>query len=141
MDSTLYLVQTSYDDADRVATITYPNGEVVTYRYGDHGLPVALESSTQGKIVNSVSYNALGKPFDLALGNGLTTSYRYWGLNYGGNTHYGLIYSIATGSHQNLTYSDYDAVCNVKQINDVHNNETISFGYDHLDRLTSASSR
>ncbi|MBI2954183.1 MAG: RHS repeat protein, partial [Chloroflexi bacterium] len=73
LDNVAYDVLSTYDDADRVATITYPNGEVITYRYGDHGLPVGLESNTQGKIVDSVSYNALGKPFDLVLGNGLTT--------------------------------------------------------------------
>ncbi|MBI2864439.1 MAG: RHS repeat protein [Chloroflexi bacterium] len=142
LDGQPFTISTTYDDMDRVLTITHPNGEVVTYGYGDHGLPVSLVSSLRGTIVSNASYNALGKPVSVALGNGLTTDYQYWGVEYRvqNDLRYGLLRSIITGGLQSLTYN-YDAKGNVSQLSDNngHGGETIDFGYDHLDRLLSAS--
>ncbi|MCL5957797.1 MAG: hypothetical protein M1358_00520, partial [Chloroflexi bacterium] len=138
-----YAVLTSYDDADRVLSITYPNGEVITYRYGDHGLPIYLESSVKGVLVSNATYNALGKLYDLSLGNGHMTQYRYWGTDYrpapNGNASYGMLRSIVTADRQNLVYDEYDAKGNIKRIIDNRSSETISFTYDYLDRILSAT--
>ena len=142
LDGQTYSASTTYDAMDRVLTITHPNGEVVTYRYGDHGLPVYLESSLKGIIVSNATYNPLGKLVWLSLGNGLTTGYQYYGVEYTaqGNVRYGMLRSIATGGLQSLTYS-YDPKGNVSQIidNNGHGSETLNFFYDHLDRLTDTS--
>ncbi|MBI4333677.1 MAG: hypothetical protein HY673_20630, partial [Chloroflexi bacterium] len=108
----------------------------------DHGMPVYLESSLKGILVSNATYNALGRMVSLSLGNGLTTNYQYFGVEYTGqgNVRYGLLRSIVTGGLQSLTY-DYDAKGNVSQIvdNNGHGNETVDFTYDHLDRLTNTA--
>ncbi len=143
LGGTTYTLQSTYDELDRVATVAFPNGEVTTYRYGDHGQPLSLGSSVRGPLVTNASYNALLKPTSLNLANGLSVSYQYWGVEYrpagNPNGHFGLPRSVVAGSLQNLTY-DYDNLGNVTQIVDGRVNETINYGYDDLDRLTSAAS-
>ena len=141
LDGTTYTVQSSYDDYDRLVTITQPDGEVLKYSYGDHGLPIKLESNLQGPIVQSVSYNELARPAQVTFGNGMTTNYQHWGVEYvpGGydNSYYGMLRSIKSGpsdSLQNLEYS-YDLKGNVSAISDGRANESLTFGYDELDRL------
>lgn len=91
------------------------------------------------------SYNFLDQLVGVsdALGNGVTVSHQYWGVEYqpGGNPsgHFGMVRSIAAGSFQGLTY-DYDSRGNVSSLQDAVVGETISFAYDHLDRLLSAAS-
>ena len=41
---------------------TFPNGESVSYEYGDHGQPTRLLSSRFGALVQGTSYNALLRP-------------------------------------------------------------------------------
>jgi len=78
---TTYTAYSSYDDADRVLSVTHPSGEVVTYRYGDHGLPISLESSVKGKIVSSASYKPVtmlrSRP-KLALPCDVYSTPQYW---------------------------------------------------------------
>jgi len=47
LEGTTYTTWTAYDALDRVLSVAYPNGEALTYRYGDHGLPVYLASSSK----------------------------------------------------------------------------------------------
>ncbi len=143
LGGTTYTLQSTYDELDRLATVTFPNGERTEYRYGDHGQPVTLGSSVRGPLVTNASYNALLKATSIALGNGLSVAYQYWGVEYrpagNPNGHFGLPRSVVAGALQNLTY-DYDNVGNVTQIVDARVNETINYGYDDLDRLISAAS-
>ncbi len=110
--------------------------------YANSSDPYNGNSWQKGSVVSSAAYNALSKPYDVTLGNGLLTSYRYWGIDYvdpyNVKRNHGLLYSIVAGSLQDLTY-DYDPKGNVTSLGDGRNGETISFGYDHLDGLISAS--
>jgi RHS repeat-associated protein len=67
-------------------------------------------------------------------GSGLTQARTYhpW------STQGGRLKAITAGALQNLAYS-YDAVGNITSMVDSVNSQTQSFGYDFLDRLTSAS--
>ena len=126
--------QTSYafDDSDNLTDLWYPSGNHVTYAYGsfdrlsrvyddERGLEFArdftyrpsgaLASYTSGNgIVNTVEYNDVSEPTHVASSNGVV----------------------------DLTYT-YDAGGNVTGIADPRPGMSASFGYDALDRLTSAS--
>lgn len=58
--------------------LTYPNQDVLSYVYGDRGKPSAclLNGSP---LVSSATYNALLKLSTLSLGNGLSTTWTYYG--------------------------------------------------------------
>jgi hypothetical protein len=57
---------------DRPLTMTYPNGDVLSYLYGDHGLPI--QATLNGlPLITTASYNALLKLTSLAYANGLQT--------------------------------------------------------------------
>jgi len=118
--------------------VFYANGEVVSYAYGDHGLPVSVASSMWGRVVNGATYNALLQPYDVALGNGLTTSRRYNGPDTPGSlARYGMLSTLTTGSSQSLAYG-YDVNGNVTAVTDGRLSESIAFSYDFADRLLTA---
>ena len=48
-DIRTYVYGATYDSWNRVRTMTYPDGEVVTYHYNATGLVESLTSSKQGK--------------------------------------------------------------------------------------------
>ena len=80
--SNVYPLSTTYDDLDRPLTMTYPNLDVVSYVYGDHGLPVHLILNGTQYLVKGAVYNALGKIRTLPLGNGLSTNFSYYGVDH-----------------------------------------------------------
>ncbi|RXM12884.1 hypothetical protein EO238_28845, partial [Citrobacter sp. AAK_AS5] len=61
VDSVNYSTSCTYDSADRVLTVTYPTGEVVTQGYNGRGLPYSLSGSLAGNLVTSTFYNQLGQ--------------------------------------------------------------------------------
>jgi RHS repeat-associated protein len=145
---TTYITNYTYDFADRVKTITYPdNGsgrETVTQTYNNRGLPSTLYGGAgfAGNLVDSTSYNNLGAITQINLHSGLTSYYGYYGYsgtydNAGG--YYGKLYKIKTGTLQETNYT-WDETGNLTQRQDVVNSDTESFTYDYLDRLTSAQS-
>ncbi|MBC7250776.1 MAG: PKD domain-containing protein, partial [Anaerolineae bacterium] len=130
-DAAVYTTTYTYDDADRVATMTYPDGEVITYTYDAQGLPQAMSSSLGEDFVQNATYNQAGQLTALYLGNGRITSYDYNPLNF-------RLESLVTdGGLQNLAYT-YDAVGNVLSIQDAILGQTQHFQYDPLDRLVRA---
>jgi RHS repeat-associated protein len=123
-----FVTQYTYDAADRVASMTYPDGEVVRTTYNAQGLPSQLRSETYGvNYAANVAYNALGRITALPLGNGLTTYYTYDRFNF-------RLRRIQTGSLLDLRYG-YDRAGNVTAIYDGTRAETLRFAYDSLDRL------
>jgi RHS repeat-associated protein len=140
---TTYITSYTYDGADRISTITYPdNGmgrEIVTQHHNGRGLPNYLSGTSAGNLVSGASYNNLGSMTQLNLGSGLTTFYGYWG--YGGTYdhsggYYGRLYRIKTGNFQDLEYT-WDPAGNLVQRNDVAAGAREDFYYDFLDRLVS----
>ena len=70
----------TYDSWNRVRTMTYPDGEVVTYHYNAAGQIASVKSNKQGKeetIVEKVGYDKDGHTVYTKLGNGTETTYTY----------------------------------------------------------------
>ena len=68
------------DSWNRVRTMTYPDGEVVTYAYNAAGQIASVKSNKQGKeetIVEKVGYDKDGHTVYTKLGNGTETTYTY----------------------------------------------------------------
>jgi RHS repeat-associated protein len=141
IDSTNYTTQWTYNSADLVVTQVYPGSpaETVTTAYDKWGRPSTLTGSNT--YVTSATYDVFDRLDVIQFGNGQRTDYDYYPMTQKG----GRLYEIKTGSTspytgtQYLRY-DYDSVGNVSGITDFRNaNQVQSFTYDHLDRLTAAS--
>ena len=79
-DVRTYIYGTTYDSWNRVRTMTYPDGEVVTYAYNAAGQIASVKSNKQGKeetIVEKVGYDKDGHTVYTKLGNGTETTYTY----------------------------------------------------------------
>ncbi len=143
IDGTTYTTSSSYDAADRVTAITYPTGEVVTQTYNGRGLPNTLNGSVAGNLVTSTTYNQLAQVTRINLGNGDFDTYAYYGLDAGAPSGYwGKLWQINTSNTSTTLRSvryTWDANGNMVQRQDALTGETEIFGYDFLDRLTSAS--
>ena len=112
----------------------YPDGETVNYTYNSRMLLDRVIGTTT--YVSSTLYDSTGRMTNRALGNGLTQAYTYYPWN--APAQGGRLQNLTTGSLQNINYA-YDPVGNISQIQDSITNETQSFGYDTLGRLTSAT--
>ena len=146
-DIRTYVYGAEYDSWNRVRTMTYPDGEVVTYHYNAAGQVESLTSNKQGAettIVEQIGYDKDGHTVYTKLGNGTETTYTYdtqrqrlqeMNLTYGGN-------AIMQNKYC------YDAIDNILGIsNDVSptSNDKLggasshSYQYDKLNRLISAT--
>ena len=75
-----YVYGATYDSWNRVQTMTYPDGEVVTYHYNAAGQVESLTSNKQGRqsvIVDRIGYDKEGHTVYTKLGNGTETTYTY----------------------------------------------------------------
>ncbi|MBN1189186.1 MAG: hypothetical protein JXA46_05480 [Dehalococcoidales bacterium] len=147
IDCVSYETSYTYDGLDRIATITYPTGEVVTNGYNDRGLPCSLNGTATGNLVTSTLYNTLGLMTDINLGNGLKTTYGYYGTGGSYDTtggYYGRLWEIKTlpqaggAALQDVQYA-WDANGNLDVRTDVLTSTVEDFSYDFLDRLTGVS--
>lgn len=139
----------TYDSFNRMLSLTYPDGERLSYTY-DSGGQVSAASGTKNGFdypyVRSVTYDKFGDRAALELGNGTRTTFTYGAEDRRLAT---LTSTLPTGSSfQNLSYQ-YDANGNLTgQQNDTRlPAETPKLGgpteqtytYDNLNRLTGAS--
>ena len=79
-DIRTYVYGATYDSWNRVQTMTYPDGEVVTYHYNAAGQVERLTSNKQGSqsvIVDRIGYDKEGHTVYTKLGNGTETTYSY----------------------------------------------------------------
>ena len=79
-DVRTYVYGATYDSWNRVRTMTYPDGEVVTYHYNAAGQIVRLSGNKQGResvIVDRIGYDKDGHTVYTKLGNGTETTYTY----------------------------------------------------------------
>ena len=79
-DIRTYVYGATYDSWNRVQTMTYPDGEVVTYRYNAAGQVESMTSNKQGRqsvIVDRIGYDKEGHTVYTKLGNGTETTYTY----------------------------------------------------------------
>jgi RHS repeat-associated protein len=114
-----------YDSMDRVTKITYPDGAGVNLTYNAQTLLESVEG-----VIDNLDYNARGQLTTKELSNGVVTTYTY-------DTEKLLLDRIYTANLQDLNY-DFDNVGNILQIQDNVLSSVKTYGYDDLDRLTSA---
>jgi len=79
-DVRTYVHAATYDSHNRVRTMTYPDGEVVTYGYDAAGQVTSIRSTKQGKeetIVAQVGYDKDGHTIYTRMGNGTESTYAY----------------------------------------------------------------
>lgn len=124
-----YVTQYSYDMDGNVKTMTYPSGRVITYNYTNDRAASVLNNIAN--LATNITYKPFGGMSSITYGNGLSGTISY-------DNQYRII-SLATGTFQNLTYTE-DANGNVTGITDnVDATKNRTFGYDALDRLASAT--
>jgi RHS repeat-associated protein len=135
-----------YNEADQRTTLTYPGGnaaqqgEVVTSGYNAVGQLTSVTGLAGVQYVSSASYNAQGQPTQLrndSGANGLTRKWTYSATTLRLDSSQAGTNAAFDNLHK-LTYT-YDSVGNVKTLVDTLNSsQRQCFGYDGLDRLTSA---
>ena len=131
VDATSYTVERTYDLLDRLITLKYPDGEVVTYTYDTNsGLLKKVQGSSV--YVQDMSYNAKGQLKTLRYGNNTETNYTY-----GQDLRLSRILTQGSTNLQDLNYA-FDKNGNVAALTDNLRNNTRTYKYDSLDRLTEA---
>jgi RHS repeat-associated protein len=147
-----YTMSYNYDTLGRVLNMTYPDGEVLTYKYDAGGKVNAVQGVRNGTTTNYVTnifYNQLEQRTAISLGNGATSNYFYYTDT---KRLQALITNSGSTQIQNIGYG-YDLVGNVTGVTNtlptlppVAPNTVIqpgftfqTYGYDDLYQLTSAS--
>ena len=123
-----------YDALDRLKTITYPSTRVVTYGWDDRNWLESLtgEDGSGVEYLPSITYHNTGAPDIVTFANGVTTDYAIDDRN--------RLTGIVTSGLMNIGL-EYDPASNVEIWTDhLSPSKSRSFGYDSLDRLTSAVS-
>jgi RHS repeat-associated protein len=136
----------TYNAMDQVTTETYPDGEVVNYSYDTGGQLTGLKGATS--YLTGCSYYATGKISEFIYGNNVKTNYDYYDTaaetdSSAGTTFSNRLKQIRVSKSNdllNLNYQ-YDQAGNVKAKRDsLASKYSETYGYDDLNRLTSASS-
>ncbi len=134
----------TYNSADLPITMTYPDNEVLTYGYNSDGALDTVTSSLGSTYVADTQYDEAGRITNMDYGaSTLRKTFNYFPWNT--TTNGGLLNTaVATRlgdstTLQNFAYT-YDKNANVSTIVDnLGGPQTQTFGYDSLNRLTSAA--
>jgi len=123
----------------------------ITNSYNARGLPYTVSGSVAGNLVTSTLYNQLGAITEINLGNGVKTTYGYYGTGGAYDTtggYYGRLWeikSVSTSPDPDETRQDvvYTWDANGNMLSRVDNVPvtpvTEEFEYDSLDRLIEVS--
>ncbi len=128
--------QLDYDGNDNLIRLEYPSGRVATFAYdqANRVISIATAASSDASPANfawNFSYHPSGAILSYRTANNLDHVFEYEPSRY-------RLTRIAAGALQ-LHYSDYDAVGNVRRIDDGRTGTSQVFTYDGLDRLQEAS--
>jgi RHS repeat-associated protein len=137
-----YTTRFSYDSADRLLSIMYPDGDAVTNSYSSRNLLARIHGGRIGDIIESILYRPSGQFETIRLGNNVTTAYAY-------DPRLRLT-RLETSGGQGRRFMDYqyafDAVSNIESIDDqrtltgepdaANRFNRQHFAYDNLYRLT-----
>jgi YD repeat-containing protein len=115
----------AYDTAGRLASITYPSGNIVSMQYDADGQIKALSQGAQS-LISNILYRPYGPPQSWHQGNGANFT-RSFDLD-------GRITQTGMGNVATMGLA-YDAANRVTAISETEQSNQ-SFGYDSLDRLT-----
>ena len=149
-----YVYGATYDSWNRVQTMTYPDGEVVTYHYNAAGQVESLTSNKQGRqsvIVDRIGYDKEGHTVYTKLGNGTETTYTYDKQR----ERLQVMNLTADGQTVMENRYQYDAVDNILGITNAANPTSLTklnkaklggrsshtYEYDELNRLIHASGK
>ena len=136
-----YTTRRTYNSADQLASMTYPNGEIIYPSYNPQGWVTGVGSEFWVSYAMQAKYDEAGRLLGWTLGNGVKTSNTYspWDEQGGRLESTSSITSqTPAATRQHLAYS-YDANGNISAIQDYVANETLNYSYDLLDRLTGVS--
>ncbi len=153
-DIRTYVYGATYDSWNRVQTMTYPDGEVVTYHYNAAGQVESLTSNKQGRqsvIVDRIGYDKEGHTVYTKLGNGTETTYTYDKQR----ERLQVMNLIADGQTVMENRYRYDAVDNILGITNAANPTSLTklnkaklggrsshtYEYDELNRLVHANGK
>lgn len=132
-------LQYTYDLGDRITSITYPSGRVVSYTRDVRGRVITVKTrptatGTDTVLASSITYEPFGSLLSATLGNGLTMT-QGWGND--GRLASKRLYATATGTNLSLLTYGYDNDDNITSIADgVDPTRSVTFGYDPVNRLT-----
>ena len=153
-DIRTYVYGATYDSWNRVQTMTYPDGEVVTYHYNAAGQVESMTSNKQGRqsvIVDRIGYDKEGHMVNTKLGNGTETTYTYDKQR----ERLQVMNLTADGQTVMENRYRYDAVDNILGISNAANPTSLTklnkaklggrsshtYEYDELNRLVHASGK
>ena len=153
-DIRTYVYGATYDSWNRVQSMTYPDGEVVTYHYNAAGQVERLTSNKQGRqsvIVDRIGYDKEGRTVYTKLGNGTETTYTYDKQR----ERLQVMNLTADGQTVMENRYQYDAVDNILGITNAANPTSLTklnkaklggrsshtYEYDELNRLIHASGK
>lgn len=132
IDDKEYETAYTYDAANHIETVTYPNGLKVKNGYDDCGIQTSVSNADgQKKYWKLSALNARGQIEKEEYGNGLVTSTCYDAAR-------GTVAGIFTEGIQNWSYA-FDAVGNLVSRSDLGRNLEEDFSYDGLNRLVTVS--
>lgn len=132
-------LQYSYDLADRITSITYPSGRVVSYTRNTRGQVITINTrptaaGTDTVLASGITYEPFGSMLSATFGNGLTMA-QSWGND--GRLASKRLYATASGTNLSLLTYGYDNDDNITSIADgVDPTRSVTYGYDPVDRLT-----
>ncbi len=67
----------AYDSADRLQTLTYPDGDQLSHGYNARNLLTQLSGDAAGNVIGSIAYRPSGQLGSISYGNGASTAYAY----------------------------------------------------------------
>lgn len=118
----------AYDLSGRLQTITLPSGNTITYGYTD-GKVTSLTLNGSTALLSDVLYEPFGPTRGWTWGNGTFLVREY--------SDDGLITSVDSSGLKTYSYDDAFRITNIIDADNASLNQ--SYGYDLLDRLTSAT--
>lgn len=133
-----YDISYSYLSNGAQESITYPDGEILTYSYDYRGLPERVNSSIHGDILGGSAlgdpvYDDLGRPEEIPI-KGINISYGYYSPTQQGKMR---MQTLTAGTLLDYGFT-YDNNGNVDSIEDDIGGDQ-NFTFDGLDRLLTAS--
>ena len=140
-----YIWEADYDSWNRVQTMTYPDGEVVSYTYDKGGNLSTITTEKDGDkqtLIESQKYDKYGNLTYRKMGNGTETTYNYDEKR----LHLNTMSLTSNGVKMMENVYKYDNVDNILGISnaaapsgEIGGSYNHSYQYDELNRLVSAS--
>lgn len=131
-----YVTHYTYDEASRVASITFPTHLTVHYRYTSEGIMRSVLDDAGKQLWYTNETDPLQQPLKCTTGEGMVSTYRY-------DERSQRLVSIQSALGQRLLQQyryEYDDFSNMTSRNDLLHTYTERFSYDPLNRLTSIDS-